>query len=211
LLQKRYLVFALITIGGTVAVAYYGSHFVGNVQQMFHKEIGFLHGQVAQERTFAGRWYGWEEMMAEWDKLGWPSKTFGSGKVALGAHNDYLLLLFNGGIVGLGIYLSLLASIGVRIAKNLWRRADPMTVAALMLFLMWMVDTIGLVPSAYPGYQWFVWGMIGLSLRLREDESRAAEGLVASRDTGVSLVIPGVALGIPPALTTERRFPSLLR
>jgi hypothetical protein len=37
---------------------------------------------------------------------------------------------------------------------------------------MWMVDSIGLVPSAYPGYQWFVWGIIGICLRRGQEESK---------------------------------------
>jgi hypothetical protein len=75
---------------------------------------------------------------------------------------------------------------------------------------MWLVDAIGLVPSSYPGYQWFVWGFIGLSLRLREEAGRAAERPDPSRDAAVSRGIPG-GFAMPPALTAERRFPSLLR
>ena len=189
LVQKRYRLLALIAVGGIVAVIVYGGDFVGNVYQMFHKEIGFFGGQITGEHTFAGRWYGWEEMITKWEKFDGLSQTFGSGQAALGAHNDYLLFLYHGGIIGLGVYLALLASIGVRIAKNLRLRADPMAVAALMLFLMWMADTIGLVPSGYPSYQWFIWGLIGLSLRMREIENlemRKADLIVSRDDTAGS-------------------------
>ena len=119
--------------------------------------------------TFQGRWFGWVEMMAEWERLPAMSQLFGSGKIATGAHNDFLQMLFHGGIVGLVIYLSLLIVIGVRIGRNLLAKADEMAVAALMVYLMWLIDAVGLVPSAYPAEQWLVWGLIGMSLRMRAD------------------------------------------
>jgi O-antigen ligase len=173
-LQKKFVALALVAVVVTLGGLYYSHDIATNVTKLFHKEIGALEGTVDTKRTFAGRWYGWQEMMVRWQKFDWPQKVFGSGELAVGAHNDYLLLLFHGGVVGLAIYLALLTAIGTRIVLNLWRRIDPLAVGALMLFLMWLVDTIGLVPSSYPGYQWFVWGMIGLSFRLREEEATSA-------------------------------------
>ena len=122
--------------------------------------------------TFQGRWFGWVEMMAEWERLPAMSQLFSSGKIATGAHNDFLQMLFHGGIVGLVIYLSLLIVIGVRIGRNLLAKADEMAVAALMVFLMWLIDAVGLVPSAYPAEQWLIWGLIGMSFRMRADAAR---------------------------------------
>lgn len=173
-LQKKFVALALVVVVVAVGGIYYSHDIAVNITKLFHKEIGALEGTVDTKRTFAGRWYGWQEMMARWQTFDWPQKAFGSGELAVGAHNDYLLLLFHGGVVGLAIYLGLLAAIGAKIVLNLWRRIDPLAVGALMLFLMWLVDTIGLVPSSYPGYQWFVWGMIGLSFRLREEEASSA-------------------------------------
>jgi hypothetical protein len=34
-----------------------------------------------------------------------------------------------------------------------------------MIFFMWLVDAMGLTPGAYPSYQWFAWGFMGLVLR----------------------------------------------
>jgi hypothetical protein len=173
-LQKKFVALALVVALVAVGGLYYSDDIAANVTQLFHKELGALDGTVDTKRTFAGRWYGWQDMIARWHGFDWPQKAFGSGELAVGAHNDYLLLLFHGGVVGLAIYLALLTAIGTRIVLNLWQRIDPLAVGALMLFLMWLVDTIGLVPSSYPGYQWFVWGMIGLSVRLREEETSSA-------------------------------------
>lgn len=168
-LQKKFIALILTIIVGTGAGIYYASDIADDIEQLFHKEIGLFEGTVKTERTFSGRWYGWKEMVARWERFHWLSKSFGSGETATGAHNDYLQILYHGGLLAVGLYLFLLASIGTRAVSDLRRKIDPMAVAALMLFLMWVVDTIGLVPSAYPGYQWFVWGFIGLSFRMRDE------------------------------------------
>jgi hypothetical protein len=66
-----------------------------------------------------------------------------------------------------------------------------------------MVDTVGLVPSAYSGYQWFVWGLIGLGLRVRQDERRVVLPVksVDSVPSGQSPYRP------TPGLAATRRFP----
>jgi len=43
-----------------------------------------------------------------------------------------------------------------------------------MIFIMWLVDTLGLAPGLYPAYQWYVWGFIGLALRGVEGLSQPA-------------------------------------
>ena len=172
-LLRRQFVSLLVMAGMSVIVgAYLASNYLSEVGTMYQKELGFLSGTVGADRTFNGRWYIWQEMFTEWSRLGAFAKLFGSGKVGLGAHNDYLQVLFHGGLVGLALYVLLLSMVGFSLVRNLWRRADPLAVAGFMVFLAWMVDTVGLVPSGYSGYQWFVWGLIGLGLRVRQDEQR---------------------------------------
>lgn len=170
LLRRRFIAFFVLAGMGVVVGGYFASQYFGQVVTIYQKELGYLSGTVGADRTFNGRWYIWQDMFLEWDRLSSVAKLFGSGKEALGAHNDYLQILFHAGIVGLGLYLILLATVGFSLIRNVWGRADPLAVAGLMLFLAWMVDTVGLVPSAYSGYQWFAWGLIGLSLRVRQDE-----------------------------------------
>lgn len=173
LLQKKFLMLLITSLAAFVVAAYYSSEIIDEILQIFGKEIGVMEGTMKSERSFAGRWYLWQRLWAEWENLPVLGKLFGAGRTALGAHNDYLQILFHGGIVGLGIYVLLLFSVGQRILRNLMVRVDPLAVAALLAFIMWMVDTLGLVPSAYSGYQWFVWGVIGLSLRKRLDEAKS--------------------------------------
>ncbi len=51
------------------------------------------------------------------------------------------------------------------VVLNVIYNKSPLTIFALMFFLMWIIDAIGSVPALYPAYQWYVWGFIGLSLR----------------------------------------------
>ena len=210
LLQKKILTFLLLAACAGVLGTYYASNIAANIVQLFHKEIGHFEGKVKLERTFQGRWYVWQEMMSRWQRFHWLQKGFGTGMVATGAHNDYLQILFHGGILGLFVYLALLFSVGIQIASNLRKKIDPMAVAALMLFLMWLVDTIGLVPSAYPGYQWFVWGMIGLSFRFRQEEALAARQKESARKAAESEGEVGGGFAVPSALSARRRFTNLL-
>jgi O-antigen ligase len=154
-----------------VAVAlYYSKEVVKSFGFVFANELAAVQGTGELHSTFAGRWGIWQDMAREWESLGLIAHIFGTGHMANGAHNDYLQVLFHGGWLGLGIYAALLCAVGWAIGRLLWQRLDIWAIAALFVFIMWMVDTIGLIPSAYSGYQWFVWGIIGFSLRYRQDE-----------------------------------------
>ncbi len=203
LLQRKLWTLVLLSAIGAVLAVSVASDLSGNIVTIFQKELGFLGGSVEADRTLNGRWYIWQDMLSEWAKLDAISRLFGSGKVGLGAHNDYLQVLFHGGVVGLALYATLLGAIGWRVLSDLWRRVDPLAVAALLAYLSWMVDTIGLVPSAYSGYQWFVWGIIGLSLRVRQDERRRVTPV--GRPAPVSET--AMPSGVIPGLGGERRFP----
>ncbi|TKB73756.1 MAG: hypothetical protein E8D46_07650 [Nitrospira sp.] len=169
ILRRQFAVLAVLAVAGLLITTYFADNLIDQIGTLFHKELGFVSGKVDGKMTFQGRWFGWVEMMTEWERLPAMSQLFGSGIIATGAHNDFLQMLFHGGVVGLVIYLSLLIVIGVRIGRNLLAKADEMAVAALMVYLMWLIDAVGLVPSAYPAEQWLVWGLIGMSLRMRAD------------------------------------------
>jgi O-antigen ligase len=163
-------------IGLVIACVYYAREIMDSFGFIFAREIDALQGHAERESTFAGRWEIWEEMAKAWQSLGFMDHVFGTGHMANGAHNDYLQVLFHGGYVGLGIYIVLLLGVAWLILRYALRRIDTYVIAALFVFIMWMVDTVGLVPSAYSGYQWFAWGVIGFCLRYRQDEPlRAAD------------------------------------
>ena len=162
----------LVALGASIAVvsAYYSTELMDSAGFVFKREIGAVQGTAGVEHAFGGRWGIWTDLLSEWQALGPVAKTFGAGHLATFAHNDYIQILFHGGILGLIIYVTLLFSVGTMITRMVLQKRDVWAMAALFAFIMWMVDTMGLVPSAYSGYQWFVWGIIGYSLRHRQDE-----------------------------------------
>ena len=164
-----------------VVALYYSKEVVDSFGFVFTREVAAVQGTGDLQSTFAGRWYIWRDMANEWQSRGVVAHLFGAGRNANGAHNDYLQVLFHGGWIGLCIYVALLCAVGWRIWRLLRARLDIWAIAALFAYIMWIVDTIGLVPSVYSGYQWFIWGVIGFCLRYRQDENlRAHEAIPAS-------------------------------
>jgi O-antigen ligase len=174
LLRKNAKGLLALAGSGIVLALYYSKTIMDSIGFIFVKEISAVQGQGNVDRTFAGRWGIWNQMMEEWRSLPVVNQMLGSGQVALGAHNDYLQILFHGGIVGLFIYVTLLCVAGAMILRVLLTSRDVLSIAALLAFVMWNIDAIGLVPSAYSGYQWFIWGLIGLGLRARLNATRDA-------------------------------------
>lgn len=184
LLRRQYRTVMGLGAAAMLLATYYSQEIFDRFGFIFNRELGAARGTLSTGYNFNGRLLIWDELMAQWSQSGLLHQVFGSGQVALGAHNDYLQILYHGGILGLTIYMSLLLTAGLYILRNLSVSRSPLNVAALLALVMWMVDTIGLVPSAMPGYQWFVWGLIGLAMRrhgnaMRESKAHARKGTAA--------------------------------
>jgi O-antigen ligase len=179
LLRRQWKLLLAAATAGVAAVAWYSAALMKSFGFIYAKELAAVQGQSGTQRIFAGRMYVWQDMLDRWRELSLPRKLLGSGEVALGAHNDYLQILFHGGIVGLALYVALLSAVLLVVLRQLRRQNDAFATIAAMALLMWLVDTIGLVPSAYSGYQWFVWGVIGLCLRQRLQGEPAPQPVAA--------------------------------
>jgi hypothetical protein len=170
LLRRNFKAMVGLGIAAVMGALYFSKELMDQVGFVFKGEIAVAQGTGGLDQTLEGRWGIWEDMAREWQSLNIESRLLGSGHGANGAHNDYLQVLFSGGLLALAIYTLLLSAVGWCIARRLIRRADIWAIGALFSFLLWMVDSVGLTPSAYSAYQWFVWGVIGFCLRYRQDE-----------------------------------------
>jgi hypothetical protein len=147
-----------------------GDTIVKEVTATFEKDVAaFSEGEIG-DRAFGGRLGTWRR---QWDSvvdqdpisLMVGSGEKGGGRAAKGGgHNDYIRALYQTGVLGLAAYVWLLAAAGLALMRLNLKRRSPLSLIALVVWVAWMVDTIGLTPSVYPSYQWFSWGLIGLAL-----------------------------------------------
>lgn len=148
-------------------------------EQLYSRELAFLAAEESategeREQTLAGRWVIWEVLLEEYAQRPFISQVFGGGGIRR-AHNDFIGTLLEGGVIGLVVYVALLLAVALRLFGLYRRDRSPLTMVAIMVFAMWLIDAIGLSPRQYSGYQWYVWGFIGLALRGLEQRRRQTE------------------------------------
>jgi O-antigen ligase len=161
--RKMYLTFAVAACIGLMLLIVTPLKLADEIQTVYSAEIGGLTGKLKTEQTLAGRWHGWQNVMNRWLESPFYMKIIGDGDTHTGVHNDFLRALFSTGIVGFILYITTLSASLFIAARNCMRSNTPLNTMALMLLVMWVVDAIGLVPSACPGYQIYVWGFVGLA------------------------------------------------
>jgi O-antigen ligase len=169
--RKQYVLLVVVVVSLVSVNLMLGDRLSLETEQLFSRELAATDKSVTQmtgdetrKRTLAGRWYIWEQHLGEYMDRPIIYMILGNGNPGA-SHNDFLATLLSTGIIGLILYCTLLFSIGLKVTVNYLRERTPLNVMAAMLFSMWMVDAMGLVPSLYPSYQWYVWGFIGLSFQ----------------------------------------------
>lgn len=184
-LNKKIMFFIFMVLAALILNFSMGNKLYDGVARVFQKEVYAIEGVAESKYVLGGRMTIWEDfwtMYLEADAFG---KMFGLGIAGGRTHNDYLRVLVGGGIVGLFVYVLLLSVMGLRVLRNLFLDFNPLSIMAFMIFMMWMLDTIGLSPGLYPAYQWYIWGFVGLALR-------GVEGLADDAETDkVQTVIGG--------------------
>lgn len=164
---RRSFMPAMVVVFGLFVVNAVTSELLfSEVQQLYTKEV-IASGDYAttreKQRTLGGRWFIWSQYLDDYWRSSITEQMFGTGRV-VPAHNDFLGKLISSGVFGVTLYALLLWAVGVRLVRNYFRDRSPLNVMGLMIFTMWMVDTVGLSPSVYTSYQWYVWGIIGLAI-----------------------------------------------
>lgn len=166
--RRAFLPMVGIVFAAIIANIIFSDRLWDETEVLFSREMAALDdetgGEQTSDRALSGRVGLWEDYWQVYLDRPAIEQLVGDGNVRA-AHNDYLSTLLSGGLIGLVIYVVLLWTMGSRIIRLYWRERSPLNVAALMLFAMWMIDTIGLTPRLYPSYQWLAWGIIGLAIR----------------------------------------------
>jgi O-antigen ligase len=173
--NRKIVIIVLLAASVLAANFMMGNKLFTDVATVFYKETDAITGEGNRDLALGGRMYIWTDYWESYKNAGTFNQMFGLGVSGGGTHNDYLRVLMGGGILGLVVYVTLLGMIGWKVALKVLSRASPLTIMALMIYLMWLLDTIGLSPGLYPSYQWYVWGFIGLALKGVEGLSEQPE------------------------------------
>lgn len=159
--RSKFKVLFSVIIGVAVVTLLFGDIVSSNIEQLFSKEVGYQSGEIKDARyTLAGRGYIWEDFWKFWSTeqtlfFQW----FGDG-ISRPAHNEFLRVLMASGILGLLLLIFFI----VRITQQFLKMNKRLRTFGLMLFGMYLVDSIGLAPGVYYYYNILLWGIFGLLL-----------------------------------------------
>jgi len=135
-----------------------------DVYQLFSKEVNFARGEIEGDRVLAGRGMLWRLYFDDWKELPITQKLIGNGVSHTGFHNDFLRILFSGGILLLTVYILLLATIFLHVFFNYFQNYEFIHFAVMLGIVYYMIESLGQLPGMYPDIQTYVWGMAGISL-----------------------------------------------
>lgn len=138
------------------------------IDKLFFKEIMYYEGTLSEELEYTmlgGRIYRWEAYLARYISGDMIEQLFGYNfAIGIRSHNDFLRLLISNGFIGFLLYFMFLVFIGYKIFIAYFRYKDAISLGSVLLFLSFFIDSLGLTPSIYTNYSWFVFGIISLSI-----------------------------------------------
>ena len=162
-LQRKFIlasIFVLIT-----AIILFVNPFARDSQKTFQTEIDYsIHGSETREMVFRGRLNRWETGMSDFISLPVINKLFGAKKSIGDPENDYFRVLWDNGIIGFIAFLILLGSTGCLLIRKYIKNKHPVILMGILIFIMYLLSSIGTSPMLSPAFQWFMWGIIGFVL-----------------------------------------------
>ncbi len=90
-------------------------------------------------------------------------------------HNDFIRILMDYGLIGLMLYVSLLTAIFLKLLKNILPGSDKSFLTKRLIFITFLshiafiIISFALTPSLWTDYQWFHWGLVGITLKRIHD------------------------------------------
>lgn len=162
-----------IVVFAIIAIVVFIDPFATDFQKPFENEIGyFLQDANEKEMVFRGRLSRWERGMDDFSTSPLVNKLLGQKKSDIDPENDYLRILWDNGIIGFAIYITLLCLTGYLLLRKFARRREPIVLAAILALIMYLLNSIGSYPMLYPAFQWFMWGIIGFVFAKRRTDSK---------------------------------------
>jgi len=170
--KKLYVLPAVLCLG-VLANGISQNRVFSEVQQVFSRELDFVSGNE-NANILAGRTIMWGRALDTWETLPLMRKIIGDGVGDWGIHNDYMRMLFNGGIIFLGFSILIMAILLFRINLNYAKKHEFIHFAALLGFIYFFVESLGTTPGMYPNLSVVIWGLVGVSMNKNFDWKGAA-------------------------------------
>jgi O-antigen ligase len=169
LLRKRYIIAFIIPVFTVLFISI--QPFSSEFRRTFSDEIEYyINGSDRREEVFRGRLSRWEQGMESFGEAPVVNKLFGVEKLEVTPENDYFRVLWDNGIVGFMIFLGLLVVTGYHLIRRYARNKDPVVLLGIVVWVMYLLHSIGSYPMLYPAFQWFMWGIIGFVLSNKSKE-----------------------------------------
>jgi O-antigen ligase len=163
LLRKKYIFTTLVPV--IAAIIIFVNPLAKDFQKTFQNEINyFVQGTDAEEIVFRGRLQIWKTGMVSFNNLPVINKLFGAQSSIDNPVNDYLRVLWDNGILGFLSYVSLLCITGFLLISRYAATKETVFLMGILVFIMFIVNSIGSHTMMIPKFQWFMWGTVGFIL-----------------------------------------------
>ncbi|MDH7513811.1 MAG: hypothetical protein QHH14_12765 [Clostridiales bacterium] len=165
-LGKKLYILPLAFIFFLITNSLLGNRVFEDMRTLFSKEIDYVAGSssVSRDYLLSGRIRIWSEYAKEWKDLSLLEKLIGTGRSHSYFHDDFLRVLYSGGVLLLVLYGTMLIIFFTK-ALSLFQRTGEIVYFSVLLGLSYyLAETFGQTPGFYPIIQPMTWGLIGLSL-----------------------------------------------
>ena len=167
MLRKKIWQTIMVPIAAAIVIFIYP--FAADFQKTFRNEIDyFFYNSDVKESVFRGRLTRWEVGMDDFTKLPVINKLFGAEKLIGHPENYYLRVLWDTGIIGFIVYITLLCLTGYLLIRAYVKNKDPIVLSGMLILIFYILNSIGAYPMFAPAFQWFMWGMTGFVLLMHK-------------------------------------------
>lgn len=149
-----------------------------DIEKLVWKEVKYSESSEGfnTNSLLSGRIGIWDNYLSQYDESDIISKAFGlSYIVGRNTHNDFLRILVSNGFFGLGLYVITLLSLLFYLLKSYYANRDILSILSIVLFVAFIIDSVGLTMTLQPAYCWFSFGIMSLSINRSHALSAAGQ------------------------------------
>jgi hypothetical protein len=163
-LRRKIIVLPLALALLLLVNAVTGNRVYTEVNQLFSRETEYARGEVETKYVLSGRGGVWQMYIERWPDLPLIRKFIGDGVSHGYFHNDFLRVLFSGGILLVVGNFALFFCLILRLIREYRRKREFIQFAAILAVIYYFVEAIGQLPGFYPDVQPITWGLVALAI-----------------------------------------------